>query len=484
MNSVKGHFIPQKLAKYHRHRRISVEVHRVLPTVAAKASDDDEKKKKDQEEAASKNKKNGKADADDSAAAKSASRTSGGPGLLSSIIGGGAGAGEDDVSKGYEECFVRILVSASPKEIRAAQEAAGKVAKDAKKAVGEAADMAAAVVGGPGGALFADDDSLVPAPMTAINAKPGRTASTRTGMQHGNNVLLDEIPEEEEVAVAPPPPTNAQWLEKYRFPLRDVQVKKRVSSSVVLHTKLGEIEQTREVIFESGSEAIAFCTEIEEHSRVEEIRSKKRLKAALGGIKVANDREKIHLLIEVVSGTDLPAADLLSSDPMVTITFDGKEIHKTKFISSTLEPVWTIKTHSLCIFSVTIKDLFDSHDGLTFRMQDYDKFGANETLGAVVIPPREVFTAKGERVEYPLKPLFGQKDYGKGKLVVRIRRATDYDKDFMERWNASKEDIMAKTTATKGGKGTIGSIVARNEKVGKRNQPREYYLYVLPYGYV
>ena len=465
VNSVKGHFVPSGLAKYHRHRRVSVEVHRVLPNVVAAdgaASNKDGNANEQKEEGKAKK------PADDSDGDTKKARS----GLLSSIVGGGVGSGDSgvsDASKGYEECFVRILVPASLREIRAAQEAAEKVANDARRVVGEAADKAAHVLGGPGGDLLAhDDDSLMPAPMAAVNTRQGRTASTTHGAQHGTAISLDDIPENDVMAVAPPPPANAQWLEKYRFPLRDVQVKKRVSNSVVLHTKLGEIEQTREIIFESDREAVAFCSEIEEHTRVEETRSKQRLKAALGGIKIKNELERINLLIEVVSGSELPAADLVSSDPMVKIMFDGKEIHTTKFIPNTLEPVWTIKTHSLCIFSVTIKDLFDSHDGLTFVVLDFDKFGANEALGAVVIPPREVFVAKGERVEYALKPLFGKKDYGKGKLAVRIRRATDYDKDFMEKWNSSqKEDLMVKTTTTKGGKGTVGSIITRNERVGE-----------------
>lgn len=442
--------------------------------MGAAAANKDEKSSEEKEH--DKSKKAAGSAATTSAADADADAKKSPQGLLASIsksargvLGGGDGD-EDHAGKGYEECFVRILVPASLKEVRAAQEAAEKFVTEARRTVGEAADKAASVVGGPGGDLLAhDDDSLMPAPMTAINTRQGRTASTTAGALHGTLLSLDGIPEEEEaMAIAPPPPANVEWLEKYRFPLRDVQVKKRVSSSVVLHTKLGELEQTREIIFESNREAMAFCTEIEEHTRVEEIRSKNRLNAALGGIKVKNEREKLNLLIEVVSGSDLPAADLMSSDPMVKITFDGKEIHSTKFIPSTLQPVWTIKTNSLCLFSVTIKDLFDSHDGLTFLVLDFDKFGSNEALGAVVIPPREVFLAKGERVEYALKPLFGQKDYGKGKLAVRIRRATEYDKDFMEKWNSSqKEDLKVKMTATKGGKGTIGSIITRNEKIGK-----------------
>ena len=467
VNSVKGHFVPGGLAKFHRHRRVSIEVHRVLPTIAE--SVDDAMKKEDAKKDSAKDKKSEKKE--DPSAAKSS--------ILGGLIGGGdKDADGTDPSKGYEDVFVRILVPASPREVRAAQEAAekvaeavDKVAKDTKKAVGEGLDKAAETVGGPGGNLLAhDDDSLMPTKMTTVNSMPGRTASTRTGMQHG--AVIDTIPENGQgtMHVAPPPAANAHWLEKYRFPLRDVHVKKRVSNSVVLHTKLGELEQTREIIFETAREAIDFCAEMEEHHRIEEIRSKKRLKAALGGIKLKDGggKEKIKFLIEVVSGTELPAADITSSDPMVKIIFNGKEVHKTKFISSTLEPVWTIKQDSLCLFTVTVQDLFDSHEGVTFLVQDFDKFGGNETLGAVVVPPREVFLAKGERVEYPLKALFGHKDYGTGKLALRIRRATDYDIDFMEKWSSSqKEDLIVKTTATKGGKGTIGSIVTRNEKVGK-----------------
>ena len=115
-----------------------------------------------------------------------------------------------------------------------------------------ASEKAAETVGGPGGNLLAhDDDSTMPTKMTTVNAMPGRTASTRSGMQHG--AVIDTIPENGQgtMHVAPPPAANAHWLEKYRFPLRDVHVKTRVSNSVVLNTKLGELEQTREIILRS-----------------------------------------------------------------------------------------------------------------------------------------------------------------------------------------------------------------------------------------
>ena len=57
-----------------------------------------------------------------------------------------------------------------------------------------ASEKAAETVGGPGGNLLAhDDDSTMPTKMTTVNAMPGRTASTRSGMQHG--AVIDTIPE-------------------------------------------------------------------------------------------------------------------------------------------------------------------------------------------------------------------------------------------------------------------------------------------------
>jgi hypothetical protein len=41
----------------------------------------------------------------------------------------------------------------------------------------------------------------------------------------------------------------------------------------------------------------------------------------------------INLLIEIVSASDLPAADIYSSDPFVVVQEASKEIHRTKVIS-------------------------------------------------------------------------------------------------------------------------------------------------------
>ena len=59
-------------------------------------------------------------------------------------------------------------------------------------------------------------------------------------------------------------------------------------------------------------------------------------------IRSPDDRSKmmtatteINLLIEIVSATDLPIADIVSTDPYVVVYLGNQKIHKTGFISKT-----------------------------------------------------------------------------------------------------------------------------------------------------
>jgi hypothetical protein len=71
-------------------------------------------------------------------------------------------------------------------------------------------------------------------------------------------------------------------------------------------------------------------------------------------------------------------------------------------------------------------------DGMKFIIKDFDQLGKDEVLGIVNVNPRVVYKATGERMKFKLQPPHGsrQKEVP-GYLVVRVRRATDYDQKFM-----------------------------------------------------
>lgn len=123
---------------------------------------------------------------------------------------------------------------------------------------------------------------------------------------------------------------------------------------------------------------------------------------------------------------------------------------------------------------VDTKDLFLS-EGLLCLIYDFDKVGKNEKLGAVYIPPKTLYEAKGERMEFKVGPAPGETE-GTGYLAVRCRRATEYDTNFLKDYNGGKKSTLdylgfKKTskhaTDSKGGASNLKSLLSRNTKVEK-----------------
>lgn len=124
------------------------------------------------------------------------------------------------------------------------------------------------------------------------------------------------------------------WKPRYRIPCHAITVESQHKNSVHLLVRLKELKQERELIFDTVEDANKFCSILNEERQNETVRSKARLQASLGEIKLA-PHEKVSLLLEVVSGWDLPIGDLTTSDPYVVCMFGRREIHRTKYISGT-----------------------------------------------------------------------------------------------------------------------------------------------------
>jgi len=174
--------------------------------------------------------------------------------------------------------------------------------------------------------------------------------------------------------------------------------------------------------------------------------------------------------------------------------------HPSIFFS--LDPIWTVKSGSLFLLKLTVEELFTSN-GLICEAMDFDKFGGNDKLGLITVPPKVLFEAKGERLEYRLLPSKGSmapsvsllvQDFvavaslvtdlsrlfsPQGGLAIRCRRATDYDIEFMNDFDADKKkqklgvhEMMAKADKAKGGKGGLRSVVSINSKT-ERHGPHK-----------
>ena len=124
------------------------------------------------------------------------------------------------------------------------------------------------------------------------------------------------------------------WEAKYRIPCQLCSIKQHQKKSVFVLVEVDHVKQEREIIFDTLDEAQNFVTLLEKERKLEEARGEARLQAALGDIRLP-PLETITLLIEIVSGWDLPIGDFTSSDPYVVCTLGRKEVHRTKPILST-----------------------------------------------------------------------------------------------------------------------------------------------------
>jgi hypothetical protein len=70
---------------------------------------------------------------------------------------------------------------------------------------------------------------------------------------------------------------------------------------------------------------------------------------------------------------------------------------------------------------------------------------SDDVLGTAVVPPKDIYNAHEERLGYPL--LIEDEDgfylESGGSIAIRIRRATDYEKEFLEEEYESNDTMEA-----------------------------------------
>lgn len=129
-------------------------------------------------------------------------------------------------------------------------------------------------------------------------------------------------------------PDYSGWKVKYRLPIETFSIRKVHKNRVAVVIQFRTIKQNRDVLFYSEEEAQEFIQLVEVQKQAGERRSAAKLQAALSGMQV-DPKQELNLLVEIVSGWDLPAADLTSSDPYVVAFMRGFEVHRTKHIPKT-----------------------------------------------------------------------------------------------------------------------------------------------------
>lgn len=241
---------------------------------------------------------------------------------------------------------------------------------------------------------------------------------------------------------------NGDWVEYRKFDLDDIEPESVLltKTSVEMQVGRGNSTEVREIKFSTELEAQDFYHGLQQLLQIETDRATLKMKEfqeqsterTVNRTEIVSTtivQEDVNLLVEIVSATDLPIADLTSSDPYVIVWLGKTEIHRTQCISKTCDPIWAVDTGSLFILSSRARDFFGT-TGLTFILKDYDAVGANEVLGKVTIPQDTLLKARGERVEYPVQVLLESFDAKNAvrmpKLNIRVRPANHEDFVFMK----------------------------------------------------
>ncbi len=130
-----------------------------------------------------------------------------------------------------------------------------------------------------------------------------------------------------------------------------------------------------------------------------------------------------------------------------------------------LDPIWTLKTHSLFLLTIESRELFLS-EGLVCDLMDFDAVGAHEKLGVVVVPPNVIYEASGKRLEFKLQPPNEKVKEVPGHLAIRCRKATEYDIEFMKNYYTEEKGERIFLTDVKNvmGGGIIHTLVTKNSK--------------------
>jgi hypothetical protein len=307
--------------------------------------------------------------------------------------------------------------------------------------------------------------TIVSAQPSSRNTNSAHSYSPTPGNRNSNALLTVPESDTENNSIASPPRVHtkdpSRWVSRYLLDLDRVQISSLTDKRVTvnLRYKADKDSEERHFVFISEHEAKDF-RDTTQHEKIQErARAQSKLASALqsAGLRyqakniAAFETERLEFLVEIVGAEDLAAEDLTSSDPYVVCQFGDQILHKTKYISKNLNPVFTLRKNAFFLWSVTVKDLFVEADGLTLVVYDFD-FSAgigerHEVLGAATVPAKDIFNAKEERLCYLLKPItIGKKTKGhnKGKIAIRIRRATEHDKEFL----ATYEEYRKKNATT------------------------------------
>ena len=302
------------------------------------------------------------------------------------------------------------------------------------------------------------------------------------------------------------------WSEDMSCPLSYVTVHDVRDNLCVVSLSSAEHHWIYEMIFEGVVPAASFARLIFRQKQLEMQRARQNVECIRSSLRSNTTffpmfksesvtsmlkQDRVHLIVEIISGFNLHAADNglsislnksksknkgATSDPYVVVHSNGNILHKTKVIPRTTRPNWGLRTGALFVLSGTLEELFIKHpSGLVFEVRDFDTYSDDDSLGAVVVPMHDLFFSGRRRLEYQLKSS-GCRDYGvakwvKGTLSLRARLGTQEDVDYLGdliRRDEEEEtletvgivtEVPSKTSAK--GQNLVSGFVFRNKKILK-----------------
>jgi hypothetical protein len=235
---------------------------------------------------------------------------------------------------------------------------------------------------------------------------------------------------------------NNHWVEHKVYRLEEIQILKQKKDSIEVQLGLGNDTIVRDYKFihenevgssssyqHSDSHIQHFCStllimkQLEKERSIQQIEQYKKQNTItttsttsgttshltttptgmIGHPTTHGSLDHINILVEIVSATNLPIADLLATDPYIVVRFGSKEIHRTSVISKNLSPIYTLHTGSLFLIICTLEEFFHAVSGLSFTIKDYDQVGSNDLLGTIHVPLQHLLNGTGSRVSYPIE---------------------------------------------------------------------------------
>lgn len=228
------------------------------------------------------------------------------------------------------------------------------------------------------------------------------------------------------------------FLSMRSYRVEEIAVLEQKKNICVIQVGHGDEIKVYDVLFESKEESVNFCQQFNQLRDWELARSKRQAELYKekqkhkttpgGGEKHA---ASVNLLVEIVSATNLPESNNafgLPRNPFVMVKMGGSEIHRTKAISHTLDPVWSLETGSLFLVQRKPEDFFSSTGGITFLVSDAPTIATTKALGRVRIGLQDMLNMQGSRERFEIAL---EKDVpassSPSALYLRIKEASKSD---------------------------------------------------------